>query len=61
MIWAILEDKVVSNIIVAEKDFIKANKLNAICVDDLNVQIGAIYDGKNFTNPPSVIVEDEIV
>lgn len=62
MIWAILEDKVVSNIIVADKDFIKEQKLNAVEIGDQDVHIGATYENKLFTNPAPIIVpREEIV
>jgi len=63
MNWAIIENDEVTNIIVADAKFIKDNKLKAICVDDMNVYIGAkLVDGE-LINPepikiPRVIDED---
>lgn len=60
MIYAIVENGIVVNRIIADAKFIKANKLNAVDVTDLDVSIGAIYDGETFTNPePIVIPRDE--
>jgi hypothetical protein len=56
MNWAIIENDEVINIIVADTKFIKDNKLNAICVDDLEIQIGAkLVDGK-LINPEPIII-----
>lgn len=55
MIYAIIEDGIVINKIVADDKFIKANKLNAVKVDELNVEIGATYVDGEFTNPAPII------
>jgi hypothetical protein len=55
MNWAIIENDEVTNIIVADAKFIKDNKLKAICVDDLNVYIGAKLVGKELVNPEPII------
>lgn len=45
--YAIIEDGVVANIIVAEKN--PSFMTNMICIEvDTNVQIGYLYDGGNF-------------
>ena len=60
MIYAIIENGIVINRIIADAKFIKDNKLNAIDVTDLNVDIGASYDGETFINPKSsTIPRDE--
>lgn len=59
MIWAILVDGIVINRIIADKKFIEENKLDAIEITDLNVDIGAIYDGKDFTNPEQLEIPRE--
>ena len=61
MIYAIIENGIVINRIVADKDFIKEQKLNAIEIDDQDVQIGATYENKIFTNPAPIIVPREEV
>jgi len=53
MNWAIIENDEVTNIIVADAKFIKDNKLKAICVDDMNVYIGAkLVDGELINHEP---------
>lgn len=55
MNWAIIENDEVINIIVADAKFIKDNKLKAICVDDMNIYIGAkLVDGA-LVNPEPII------
>ena len=45
--YAIIEDGVVANIIVSEKN--PSFMTNMICIEvDTNVQIGYLYDGGNF-------------
>jgi len=56
MNWAIIENDEVTNIIVADAKFIKDNKLNAICVDDTDIVIGAKLVGKELVNPEPIIV-----
>lgn len=53
MLFAILENEVVSNIIVADEKFIESQNLKAIDVTDLEhrPQIGDLYDGENFIRP----------
>jgi hypothetical protein len=57
MNWAIIENDEVINIIVADAKFIKDNKLNAICVDDLEIQIGAKLINSELVNPEPIIIE----
>jgi hypothetical protein len=60
MRYAFIEDKIVTNIIVAEQDFIDAHYPDAVeCGDDVN--IGHIYDKKKFTAPPPNIAVDETI
>ena len=61
MRYAIIEDKLVVNIIVAEQDFIDAYYPDAVeCDDDIN--IGHIYDKKKFTAPKPIITpRDETI
>lgn len=56
MNWAIIENDEVTNIIVADAKFIKDNKLKAVCVDDMNIYIGAKLVGKELVNPEPIIV-----
>ena len=56
MNWAIIENDEVINIIVADAKFIKDNKLEAICVDDMNVYIGAKLVGKELVNPKQITI-----
>ena len=56
MNWAIIENDEVINIIVADAKFIKDNKLKAICVDDMNIYIGAKLVGKELVNPEPIII-----
>jgi hypothetical protein len=60
MNWAIIENDEVINIIVADAKFIKDNKLKAICVDDMNVYIGAkVVDGE-LINPEPIIIPEKV-
>lgn len=56
-LFALIEDNVVTNIIVSDLEF--ADSLPGIAVDvtnrDPKVGIGNIYDGSNFTTPESVV------
>lgn len=53
--WAIVENDVVINIIIADTDFAKHYFPNAINVDDLECGVGAIYkDGSFITSFLSV-------
>ena len=56
MIWAIIENNEVINIIVADEEFIKNNKLNGICVDDMNIYIGAKLVKGELVNPEPIII-----
>lgn len=53
MIFAIIENDAVRNVIVADEKFVKSQKLTAVDVTDLEhrPQIGDLYDGKNFIRP----------
>lgn len=58
MRYAIIDNKVITNIIVANQDFIDANYPDAIeCSDDVN--IGHIYDKNKFIAPPENADIDE--
>lgn len=55
MNWAIIENDEVVNIIVADSKFIEDQNLNAICVDDMGIHIGAkLIDGV-LINPDPII------
>ena len=56
MNWAIIENDEVVNIIVADAQFIKDNKLKAVCVDDTDIVIGAKLVGKELVNPEPIII-----
>ena len=60
MNWAIIENDEVTNIIVADAKFIKDNKLKAICVDDMNIYIGAKLVGKELVNPEPIIIPKRV-
>jgi hypothetical protein len=60
MNWAIIENDEVVNIIVADAKFIKDNKLKGICVDDMNVYIGAKLVGKELVNPEPMIIPKRV-
>jgi hypothetical protein len=55
MRYAIIENELVINIIVAEQDFIDAHCPDAIECND-GVNIGHIYKDNNFIAPPPVIM-----
>jgi hypothetical protein len=55
MIFAIIEDGIVVNKIVADDKFIEDHQLNAVNVDDIDVQIDATYINGKFTNPAPII------
>ena len=57
MRYAIIENDLVINIIVADEDFIEAHNLNAVAYTD-EASIGAIYKDGIFTPTNSVIMED---
>lgn len=59
MIYAIIENDVVINLIVADAAFIKENKINGVKVDGLDVQIGATYSDKTFINPAPILLIKE--
>lgn len=58
MIYAIIENGIVINTIVADEKFIKKNFPDAIDITDLNVGINWLYDGAVFTAPP--VIEEVI-
>lgn len=51
MKFAIIENNLVTNIIVAEQNFIDVNFPNAVNVDLIKCGIGWTYDGENFVAP----------
>jgi hypothetical protein len=57
MNWAIIENDKVTNIIVADAKFIEDQKLNAICVDDMGIYIGAKLINGKLVNPEPIIIE----
>lgn len=59
MRFAILSDLTVSNIIVADQDFINAHYPDAINVDDISCGIGWIYDGESFAPVPKPVIEED--
>lgn len=58
MIYAVMNENIVENVIIADKKFVDKFYKGAIDVSDFEVQpsIGDIYDGKTFIAP---VVEDE--
>jgi hypothetical protein len=59
MRYAIIENKEVVNVIVADQEFIDAHYPNAIECDDL-VSVGWNYDKKKFIAPkPNIAIIDE--
>lgn len=54
MIFAIIENGIVVNRVIADEKFIEDNKVEAIDVTDEDVQIGATWDGKVFINPAPI-------
>jgi len=59
MRYAIIENKEVVNVIVADQDFVDANFPNAIECDDV-VSVGWSYDKKKFIAPePNFYIPDE--
>ena len=57
MIWAIIENGIVVNTIVADQKFIKKNFPEAIEITDSEIGINWLYDGTVFTAPPVIIEE----
>lgn len=57
MKWAIIENNLVVNVIIADDKFIKANSINAICIDEVTemVGIGWSYANQTFIAPPMPI------
>lgn len=55
MNWAILKNNKVTNIIVADKDFVTANYPNAVLVTD-SCGIGWTYNGTQFIDTVSIVV-----
>jgi len=55
MRYAIVENELVINIIVAEQDFIDAHYPDAIECND-GVNIGHIYKDDNFIAPPPIVI-----
>ena len=57
--WAIVENDLIINVIVADKDFIAANYSNAILCNE-NVGVGDGYaDGEFFSNSIAVVIEED--
>ena len=56
MRYAIIENNIVVNIIVANQDFIDANYPSAVACND-SVNIGWIWDGTNFIVPAPIVIE----
>ena len=59
MNWAILENGIVVNIIVADESFIEIHFPNAVNITDTTAGIGWTYDGEVFTAPPAPIEETD--
>lgn len=57
MRYAIIENDLVINIIVADEDFIATQSYDAVAVDD-QVAIGSSYKDGIFTAPAPVIVQE---
>ena len=61
MRYAIIENKEVVNVIVADQEFVDAHYTNAIECDDL-VCVGWEYDKKKFIAPkPNIAIDDETI
>jgi galactose-1-phosphate uridylyltransferase len=56
--WAIVENDLIVNVIVADKDFIAANYPDAILCNE-NVGVGDGFDGENFYSNSIVVTIDE--
>ncbi len=51
MRFAIIENGIVANIILADQEFIDEFDAEAICVEDVQCNIGDMWDGKVFKSP----------
>jgi len=51
MRFAIIENGIVTNIILADQEFIDELDAEAICVENVQCNIGDMWDGKVFKSP----------
>jgi len=58
MKFALIENNVVKNIIVADQKFIDENRLSAINVDDIYCGIGFIYKDGEFIQPQPELADE---
>lgn len=61
MIFAIIENEIVVNTIVADKDFVESNYEEAVEITNEEVSIGFTYKNKKFSPPkPFITTEDDL-
>lgn len=61
MIFAIIENGIVVNTILADKEFVESNYEQAVEITNEQVSIGFTYKNKKFTPPkPFITSEDEL-